>query len=133
MSNRYSDKRVRIDPNRPEAVGVCDRSGFVYMRKDLVKQMEWVGDSLVWTGLYVGPDQLDTPNEQLRTSHFPVNPRPVMDARTTNPTQVTWGTTTTTWGNSVTPWGQMSETIDGPIAPSPSEIVDSLRKFSWGQ
>lgn len=50
--------------NKMRAVGVCDRSGFVYNLSDLVKQMDYMGDTLKWTGLMVGRDQLDQPNYQ---------------------------------------------------------------------
>ena len=29
-----------IDPENPRAIGVCDYSGFIHFRKDLVRQME---------------------------------------------------------------------------------------------
>lgn len=43
----------------------CDRSGFMF--KKLHKQYEWVGDRKIWTGLMVGKEFLDEPNEQNRT------------------------------------------------------------------
>jgi len=61
MSNVSS--RVK-NSNLP--VGVCDQSGFIYNLKDLIKQREWVGDSLQWNGLMVGKDQADVPNDQNR-------------------------------------------------------------------
>lgn len=51
-----------LDANLP--VGVCDQSGFIYNLKDLVKQKQWIGNSLQWNGLMVGKDQLDIPNDQ---------------------------------------------------------------------
>src|SRR5688572_23486930 len=81
MGKNYYGKHVTIDPMNPQALGVCDYSGTVHLRKDLVKQMQWVGESLVWTGLYVGPDYLDEPNPQMRTSNFPIDPKPVIDPR----------------------------------------------------
>jgi hypothetical protein len=81
MARSPQGKHVRIDPNNPEAVGMCDRSGFLYMRKDLVKQMEWRGNDLVWTGFFVGRDQLDVPNQQSRTPILKPDPVPVKDPR----------------------------------------------------
>lgn len=81
MSDRPKGKHVTIDPSNPKALGICDYTGFVHLRKDLVKQMQWAGDSLVWTGLYVGKDYLDVPSPQLRTPHLPPDPVPVLDAR----------------------------------------------------
>ena len=56
-------KHVR---DKKKLVGASDRSGFLYNTCDLVKQMEWRGNSLKWTGLMVGRDELDIPNENLR-------------------------------------------------------------------
>jgi len=85
MSDRPKGKHVTIDINNPLALGICDYTGFVHLRKDLVKQMQWAGDSLVWTGLYVGKDYLDVPDPQLRTPHLPPDPVPVMDPRPPQP------------------------------------------------
>ena len=56
-------KNVR---DKKDYVSVSDRNGFVYNCADLVRQKEYRGDSLVWTGLMVGGDELDEPQEQLR-------------------------------------------------------------------
>lgn len=85
MSDRPLGKHVTIDPNNPQALGICDYTGFVHLRKDLVKQMQWAGDALVWTGLYVGKDYLDKPDPQLRTPILPVDPVPVKEPRPPQP------------------------------------------------
>ena len=59
---RWKGKYVNINPQNPNALGICDRTGFTFNHKDLVKQMEWRGDSLVWTGLMVGKPYLDVPS-----------------------------------------------------------------------
>lgn len=74
-------KHVRVDPQHPDAIGFCDRSGFPYNRSDLIKQFEWMGNSLQWTGLWVGKDQLDVPNEQLRNPLLPPDPVPILYPR----------------------------------------------------
>lgn len=79
--SRYKGKHVTIDRNNPEALGICDYSDFVFNHKDLVKQMEWRGDNLVWTGMLVGRPYLDTPNEQNRPPAVKNDPRPVKDPR----------------------------------------------------
>lgn len=81
MSTRPAGSNVTIDTQNPAAVGICDYTGFIYNREDLVKQMEWRGEALVWTGLYVGKDHADVPNEQLRPPILPPDPVPVLDAR----------------------------------------------------
>ena len=85
MSNRPHGKHVVIDENNPSALGICDVTGFVFLRKDLVRQMEWRGDSLQWTGLYVGRPYANIPNEQNRPSVSIPDPLPVLDPRPQQP------------------------------------------------
>lgn len=33
----------QVNPRKPQAMGICDRTGFLFNRKDLVKQMTWAG------------------------------------------------------------------------------------------
>lgn len=80
MSNPLG-KHVTIDINNPEALGICDKTGFVFNRKDLVKQMAWQGNALVWTGAYVGKPYLDKPSEQGRSPSLPPDPIPVVQPR----------------------------------------------------
>ena len=67
------------------ALGVCDISGFVFNHKDLVKQMEWVGNNKVWTGLLVGKPFLDVPCEQNRPPLVKDDPQPVKNPRLPTP------------------------------------------------
>jgi hypothetical protein len=83
--NRWKSKYVVIDPKNPSALGECDDSGFTFNRKDLVKQMEWRGDNLVWTGLMVGKPYLDVPQEQNRPPLVKSDPRPVINPRLPTP------------------------------------------------
>jgi hypothetical protein len=83
--NRWKGKYVTIDHKYPSALGICDESGFVFNHKDLVKQMEWRGDALVWTGFMVGKPYLDVPNEQNRPPLVKNDPRPVMNPRLPSP------------------------------------------------
>lgn len=78
MSDRPKGKYVSIDFNNPQAVGICDYSGFVFNRRDLERQMEWRGDRLVWTGFYVARRFMDKPNEQLRPPILMPDPVPVL-------------------------------------------------------
>ena len=78
--NRIS-KYADADENNPEAVGICDRSGFIFQHKDLHKQMEWRGNKKVWTGLLVGKPFLDTPDPQDRIPEFKIEPVPVQNPR----------------------------------------------------
>lgn len=78
---RWKGKHVTINPKNPNGLGECDESGFTFNHKDLVKQMEWRGDNLVWTGLMVGKPYLDVPNEQNRPPLVKTDPRPVINPR----------------------------------------------------
>jgi hypothetical protein len=78
MSDRPKGKYVRVDFNNPQAVGICDYSGFVFNRCDLQQQMEWRGDRLVWTGFYVAKRFMDKPNEQLRPPVLMPDPIPIL-------------------------------------------------------
>ena len=55
---------VRINSNNPDAVARCDRSGQLCNYRDLVKQYDYRGTGLIWTGLYVNKYFLDKPNPQ---------------------------------------------------------------------
>jgi hypothetical protein len=81
MSYRPKGKHVSVDSQAPEALGMCDYTQFVHERKDLVRQMEYRGDDLVWTGLYVGRQYLDVPNDQLRPPIVAPDPVPVPEPR----------------------------------------------------
>jgi hypothetical protein len=83
--NKKIGKYVSINPDNPSSVGVCDYSGFVFNHEDLVKQMEWKGDKLVWTGLMVGRPYLDKPNEQDRPPLVKDDPRPIKNPRLPTP------------------------------------------------
>ena len=64
-----------------EPIGVCDYSGFFFSKSDLIKQMEWRGNSLVWTGFMVGRPFLDIPSEQNRPPFIKGDPKIVDTAR----------------------------------------------------
>jgi hypothetical protein len=78
---RWKGKYVTINPDNPSALGICDESGFVFNHKDLVKQMEWRGNNLVWTGLMVGPPYVDKPSQQNRPPIVKGDPKPVKNPR----------------------------------------------------
>jgi len=90
MTYRPHGKHVNIDEDAPQALGICDYTGFVHKRSDLVRQMEWRGNAIVWTGFYVGRWYADKPNEQLRPPILPPDPVPIREPRLQQPTLVTW-------------------------------------------
>lgn len=105
MSYRPKGKNVKIDASDPAAVAFCDKTGMVFNREDLVKQFEWRGNAIVWTGFYVGPQFADTPNEQLRPPILPPDPVPIQQPRNPQPTIVTWPI-----GNGVF-WDQLDDKV----------------------
>jgi hypothetical protein len=64
-----------------EPIGTCDYSGFPFSRSDLVKQYEWRGNQLVWTGAIVGRPFVDEPNEQNRPPQIKGDPKAVQNPR----------------------------------------------------
>lgn len=61
----------------------CDNSGFIVMHKDLVKQMEYSGSGLYWTGYLVYKDFYDKPNPQNLAPRLYGDPKTVDNPRTT--------------------------------------------------
>jgi hypothetical protein len=88
---------VRIDENNPDAVARCDRSGQLCNYNDLVKQMDYRGLGLIWTGLYVNKYFLDVPNPQSLNPVIRPDPPPLQHPRP-------WQTTPDTWSNQNQPW-----------------------------
>lgn len=134
MTCRPHGKHVSIDPDNPEALGICDYTGFVHMRKDLVQQMDWRGNALVWTGLYVGRDYADKPNEQLRPPILPPDPVPVLFPRVQQPTIVTFSTSSSqVWSKlTVYDWVSWSGSPDGmPCLPA-AQRLSTLQSYNWG-
>ena len=74
-------KYTTVNINNPSAWGVCDLTGAVFNRTDLIKQKEWRGNSLVWIGTYRGKPFLDEPNQAGRIPIQKVDPKPVLDPR----------------------------------------------------
>ena len=73
--------KAHISMRRPKAIGECDRCGFWHNKVDMVKQQQWAGNSLIDTGLLVGIDCLDVPQDQYRTLILPPDPEPVTNPR----------------------------------------------------
>jgi hypothetical protein len=134
MSLRPKGKRVSIDPANPEALGICDYTGFVHLRRDLVQQMQYRGNGLVWTGLYVGKDFADVPNEQERPPILPPDPVPIQWPRVQEEQNITWNAGLgITWNNLnmlfFNSWGTYQ---DGSQAQSPAVNLAQLQNYNWG-
>lgn len=104
-------KHVSVEYGKPNGLGICDYTGFVFNHRDLVKQMEWRGNRLVWTGFLVGRPYADKPNEQLRPPQPYFDPVPLTNPRPPQGDIITysliqgpvWGqlqvVSWTSWGN----------------------------------
>lgn len=78
MSGPYHPTgRAKVSIKNPQAIGVCQRSGFWYQRAVLRPQYEWAGVKLQNLELYVSPEHYDTPQHQLKTIVIPADPLPV--------------------------------------------------------
>lgn len=72
--------RARVSARRPQALGVCDRCGFVVNHKDLRWQFEYQGMQLQNLNILVC-DCYDIPNPNLKTIVLPPDPLPVLNPR----------------------------------------------------
>jgi hypothetical protein len=77
--------RARINARYPQALGICDRCGFMYNLSDLQWQWDWLqGPRLFNLRILVCPPCLDEPQENGRTIVLPPDPIPVANARPEN-------------------------------------------------
>lgn len=74
-------QHARISARKPEALGRCDRCGWVRNLVDLKFQHYFQGPVLQNTYMLVCRDCLDTPNPQTRTIIIPPDPLPVLNPR----------------------------------------------------
>jgi hypothetical protein len=128
MSDRPKGKHVIVDPDSPMALGICDKTGFVFRRIDLVRQMEWRGNALVWTGFMVGKPYADQPNQQLRPPILPPDPVPVQWPRTQQPSSVYWANQSVPWSQlTVVNWVSWGGTEDGTLAAPENQRLSALQ------
>lgn len=76
---RYVKYNVRnfLNDDGPEPWGMCDYSGLMYPRNQLVRQMRQAGDSITWSGLWVYWEYLDPLDEQKKPPPVKADPYPV--------------------------------------------------------
>lgn len=130
MKFRYG-KYVKISRNHPQAVGICDSSGFVFNHRDLVKQMAWKGNSLEWTGLLVGRPFLDEPNQQSRPPIMGPDPLPIRNPRPPQGQTVTWDSNPYIWGVAGINWDEYDD-FDQGIVPLPRDVtISQLSNINW--
>ena len=64
MQVRNHGKYTKMRRNDPRGIARCDYSGLMVRHADLIRQMEYRGTGLVWTGFLVHPKFADKPNSQ---------------------------------------------------------------------
>lgn len=130
MTYRPHGKHVSIDPMAPQALGICDYTGFVFHHKDLVRQMEWRGNALIWTGFLVGRPYADKPNPQLRPPILPPDPVPIKWARPQQPNLLKWSqNANTVWSNTTfMSWATWGGGDDGIQAVGEQQRLDALEQ-----
>ena len=107
MSYRPKGKYVSIDSQSPRAIGICDYTGLRFNHSDLVRQLEWRGRRLAWTGFYVGRPFVDTPNAQLKPPVLVPDPVPIQNPRPPQYFGETWiQMTSPVWRYQGTVWYQ---------------------------
>lgn len=144
---RWKPKHVRIDPQHPEALGVCDESDFVFNISDLVEQKEWRGNRLVGTNFYRGRPFLDVHQEQNRPPLVKADPYPVKNPRlpqpdsdgyplygmpTAAPQEVIAHLNTLNWTAPVPAPEQTGDPDGVPPSGTPQQIMANLQTLSWG-
>lgn len=105
MNPNPMGKYTHLDFEHPDSVAICDYSGLVCNHEDLVKQMEYRGQRLVWTGYMVNKVFADKPNPQLIPLTLPPDPLPIPFPRTTQPS---------------------SEGVNGPVALPLNQRIQQL-------
>lgn len=73
--------RAPVSMMKPRPVGISDRSGKMYYLDEMVWQFQWSGNALVNQRILVGPDEVDTPSEFLRSPILGPEPAPLPNAR----------------------------------------------------
>jgi hypothetical protein len=133
MSNRPKGKHVRINTENPDALGICDYTGFVFNRKDLVRQMEWRGNALVWTGFMVGRPYADKPNPQLIPPILPPDPVPVEQPRPPYQQLNEWSNNALgLWQNIEFTWASLWNLEDGIQTLNYAQVLQQLNTTYWG-
>lgn len=84
MRVRNHGKYTNMSKNRPRAIARCDYSGLMVRHSALIKQMQYSGQGLYYTGYLVNPKFADEPNPQNLTPRVRLDPKPIPNARPDN-------------------------------------------------
>lgn len=134
MSHRPKSQYVSTDPKSPRACGICDYSGLRFNHQDLVRQLEWRGNRLAWTGFYVGRPFQDVPNAQLKPPVLMPDPVPIKDPRLPQYFGQTWiQMTSPAWQYQGPVWRQWGRIGQGIAAETWPDRQEQLQEFHWVQ
>jgi hypothetical protein len=106
-------RQYRPDPKNPISVAKCDISGFIVPRNELVRQMQYRGNRLVWTGFWVWNRFADIPNPQMLTPILPPDPVAVQNPPAKHDNGESWNLITLSGENIVTNNGEYIVTDQG--------------------
>ena len=81
MSLRYRGRIPYVDPDNPQSWGRDYYTGLPVMHPDMIKQMEYIGVGLAWTGFMVHFKDADQPNPQKIPPRLKVDPVPIPNPR----------------------------------------------------
>lgn len=81
MRVRNHGKYTHMRKNDPRGIARCDYSGLMVRHSDLIRQMEYRGTGLVWTGYLVYTKFADKPNAQNLTPLIKLDPVPLENSR----------------------------------------------------
>lgn len=130
MTMRPKGKHVgNVDMDNPEALGICDYTGFVHFRKDLVRQMEWRGNRLEWTGFLVGRDYVDQPNPQLRPPILRPDPVPVYYPREPQVYSVYFNNMVVPFNLQTIPFSYLGTEDGEPALPENERILQAQNSY----
>lgn len=130
MTNRYRGRIPIVDPDHPEAWGKDDITGLPVMHEDMIKQMEYIGNGLAWTGFMVHHKDADQPNPQLIPPRLKPDPLPIPNPRYLQYPELPQIPT----GLVVTASTSTSITVSWDLVPAiPSYVVGWTSIWSYGE
>jgi hypothetical protein len=83
--------RWKPDPENPVAAARCDASDFVVGNDQLIKQNQYMGTTLNWTGFWVAKRFADKPNPSAATPILRADPTPIPNPRPELPPDIIAG------------------------------------------
>lgn len=81
MSRADRGRIPYVNPENPQSWGRDDYTGLPVMHPDMVKQMEYIGNGLAWTGFMVHYKDADQPNPQKIPPRLKPDPIPIPNPR----------------------------------------------------